>query len=93
MTRFISSALSSINTIFAHKGVCVYEALAYCDMIMDIQPLFGKNVHKWKDNDEKTTKVKVLEFFFIYPLWCYFSSEGHAALDRNPGPGYNTLLL
>ena len=22
-----------------------------------------------------------------------FGSEGHVALDRNPGPGYNTLLL
>ena len=21
-----------------------------------------------------------------------FGSEGHAALDRNPGPGYDTLL-
>ena len=23
----------------------------------------------------------------------FFGSEGHVALDRNPGPGYNTLLL
>ena len=22
-----------------------------------------------------------------------FGSEGHVALDRNPGPGYDTLLL
>ena len=27
------------------------------------------------------------------PLWCFFGSEGHVALDRNPGPGYDTLLL
>ena len=26
-------------------------------------------------------------------LWCFFGSKGHVALDRNPGPGYNTLLL
>ena len=29
----------------------------------------------------------------IYPLERFFSIEGHAALDRNPGPGYDTLLL
>ena len=29
----------------------------------------------------------------INPLECFFGSEGHVALDRNPGPGYNTLLL
>ena len=23
----------------------------------------------------------------------FFGLEGHVALDRNPGPGYNTLLL
>ena len=27
------------------------------------------------------------------PLWCFFGSEGHVALERNPGPGYDTLLL
>ena len=27
------------------------------------------------------------------PLWCFFSNEGHVALDRNLGPGYDTLLL
>ena len=26
-------------------------------------------------------------------LSCFFGSEGHVALDRNPGPGYDTLLL
>ena len=29
----------------------------------------------------------------INPLKCFFVSKGHLALDRNPGPGYNTLLL
>ena len=27
------------------------------------------------------------------PLQCFFGSEGHVALDRNPGPGYDTLFL
>ena len=27
------------------------------------------------------------------PLKFFFGSEGHVALDRNPGPGYDTLLL
>ena len=26
-------------------------------------------------------------------LECLFDIEGHVALDRNPGPGYNVLLL
>ena len=26
-------------------------------------------------------------------LKCFCGSEGHVALDRNPGPGYDTLLL
>ena len=29
----------------------------------------------------------------INPLKCFFSSEGHVALDRNPGPRCNTLFL
>ena len=27
------------------------------------------------------------------PLECFFGSKSHVALDRNLGPGYNTLLL
>ena len=27
------------------------------------------------------------------PLLCFFGSEGQVALDRNLGPGYDTLLL
>ena len=29
----------------------------------------------------------------INPLECFFGSEVHVAQDRNPGPGYDTLLL
>ena len=34
-------------------------------------------------------------FYSIWfnPLYCFFGSEGHVALDRNPGTGYDTLLL
>ena len=32
-------------------------------------------------------------FDLINPLECFFGSECHVALDRNPGPGYGTLLL
>ena len=32
-------------------------------------------------------------FVWFNPLKCFFGSEGHVALDRNPGPGYDTLLL
>ena len=27
------------------------------------------------------------------PLYAFFDNEGHAAQDRNPGLGYNTLLF
>ena len=29
----------------------------------------------------------------INPLECLFGINGHVALERNPGPGYNILLL
>ena len=29
----------------------------------------------------------------INPLECFFSIKGHVAVDRNPGPGYDALLL
>ena len=29
----------------------------------------------------------------IHLLQCFFGSEGHVALDRNLGPGYNSLLM
>ena len=31
--------------------------------------------------------------WLINPLECSLGIEDHVALDRNPGPGYNTLLL
>ena len=34
-----------------------------------------------------------LGLVWFNPLLCFFGSEGHVALDRNPGPGYDTLLL
>ena len=30
---------------------------------------------------------------WVNPLKCFFGSESHVALDRNPGPEYDTLLL
>ena len=32
---------------------------------MDIQPLFGNNFHKWKDNDEKKYKSQSFSFFLL----------------------------
>ena len=29
----------------------------------------------------------------INPFKCFFGIKGHVALDRNPGPGYNTIRL
>ena len=38
-------------------------------------------------------KCLALVWFGLIHYSAFYSSEGHAALDRNPGPGYNTLLL
>ena len=47
-----------------------------------------------------TAKPARKEYCFIsgfvridYPLECFLVIKGHATLDRNPGPGYNTLIL
>ena len=37
--------------------------------------------------------TRILVWFWFNPLQCFFGSEGHVALDRNPGPEYDTLLL
>ena len=34
----------------------------------------------------------ILIDWFVNSLECFFCIEGHGALDRNLGPGYNTLL-
>ena len=40
------------------------------------------------------TRVKTAYWVLFNPLlYCFFGSEGHVALDTNPGPGYDTLLL
>ena len=48
--------------------------------------------------DETTAdgrNMKVCRSFgwMIFPLECFFGIEVHVALDWNPGPGYNILLL
>ena len=42
---------------------------------------------------EKTIQMICFGLVWFNPLQCFFGSEGHVALDRNPGPGYDTLLL
>ena len=37
--------------------------------------------------------VICLNMAFVYSIIVLFGSEGHVALDRNLGPGYDTLLL
>ena len=43
----------------------------------------------------RVTNIFIHSHFVIMinPLECFFGSEGHVALDRNLGPGYDTLLL
>ena len=40
-------------------------------------------------------KLKIMSTLTVCSekLKCFFGIEGHVALDRNPGPRYNTLLL
>ena len=38
-------------------------------------------------------KKKRIGLNWFNPLQCFFGSMGHVALDRNPGPGYDNLLL
>ena len=38
-------------------------------------------------------KLYPVTYRLINLLECFFSIEGHVALDRNSGPGYDTLLL
>ena len=42
---------------------------------------------------ESTILISVNRFYLIDPFQCFDDIVGHAALDRNPGPGYDTLLL
>ena len=45
------------------------------------------------ESPARTVMVCILPAIWFNPLWCFFGSEGHVALDRNPGSGYNTLPL
>ena len=49
---------------------------------------FGLN----KKNMQNGKDTGIVWFGLIH-YSAFFSSEGHVALDRNPGPGYDTLLL
>ena len=42
---------------------------------------------------EKIPNAQILVWFSLIHYSAFFGSEGHVALDRNPGPGDNTLLL
>ena len=42
------------------------------------------------NSDTAASRLNKLQ---LNPLYCFFGSEGHVALDRNPGMGYDTLLL
>ena len=44
-------------------------------------------------NQAMGRRLKLLRLVWFNPLYCFFGSEGHVALDRNPGTGYDTLLL
>ena len=44
-------------------------------------------------NRYRTLGHRLAVHYSTTPLACFLGIEGHVALDRNPGLGYNTLLL
>ena len=53
-----------------------------------LSPLYTH--HTDSQNNGETSNVK---WVGLIHYSAFFGSEGHVALDRNPGPGYDTLLL
>ena len=52
------------------------------------------SVHNVKTSSTEESDLFLEEaLVWFNPLKCFFGSEGHVALDRNPVPGYDTLLL
>ena len=41
----------------------------------------------------QATEAFLYKLIWFNPLECFFGREGHVALDRIPGPGYDILLL
>ena len=65
--------------------------------IENLQSTYAAQSVSW-EKVEKTMTDRLSEgplygLVWFNPLLCFFSSEGHVVLDRNPGPGYDTLLL
>ena len=68
-------------------------AFVYHMKIRGFKPILCKHVYTIISNPERPLLVQCLVWFWFNPLKCFFGSEGHVALDRNPGTGYDTLLL
>ena len=60
-------------------------------------PLFLRDhIYQSQERMRTLSRMVFVCLFFVCklnPLYCFFGSEDHVALDRNPGPGYDTLLL
>ena len=65
--------------ILASQSVMTTNILTLC------QPIRSPHFEQGNKNTFGLVWFNLLE--------CFFGSEGHVALDRNPGPGYDTLLL
>ena len=52
----------------------------------------GRSQHSHRNHVLQFINQHYILIMMINPL-CFMGTKGHVALDRNPWPGYNTLLL
>ena len=90
-----SSNWNLLNSYCARRGIFsvhfqdligVHEHFVffvYCLMILTLYSVRLQHMHH----------IISYDLVWFNPLERFFGSEGHVALDRNPGPGYDTLLL
>ena len=70
----------------------------FINLIIHTTEYVGANLNTYNEciKQKQNTKSLIPEYKsynMINPLKCFFGIRGHVALDRNPGPGYDTLLL
>ena len=73
--------------MMAHSLILNFDIIRCVVIILHVYWTYVSNIMSPEENSLFQVKV------CFNPLKCFFGSEGHVALDRNPGTGYHTLLL